>query len=129
MAIPEFRQLRELELEVNWTIPHQVLPSITSTELRKVIFPVYYDQNRGIFAQRTGGWALIDKQLCELVDRLRAKGYRHNLEAELQVRRMGGDPGEYDFVKVLPEFREKGVVTIVDADRNDRVLRDFYFYE
>ena len=129
MAIPEFRQLRELELNVNWTIPHQVLPSITSTELRKVIFPVYYDQDRGIFAHQTGGWALIDKQLCELVDRLRAKGYRHNLEAELQVRGIEGNPEDYDLSEFLPEFREKGVVTVVDVDRNDRVLRNFYFYE
>ena len=108
MAIPEFQQLRELELNVNWTIPHQVLPSITSIELRKIIFPVYYSQG-WIFAKQTGGWALIDQQLCELVDRLRAKGYCHNLEAELRV---GTDPEEHDFSGVLPEFGEKGIVTI-----------------
>ena len=34
----------------------------------------------------------------------------------------GGDPREHDFSKFLPEFREKGVVTVVDADDGDRLL-------
>ena len=74
---------------------------------------------------------MIDKQLCELVDRLRAKGYCHNLEAELQFRRSGGYPDtiECDFSGVLPEFREKGVVTIVDGDRNDRIFLELCFYQ
>ena len=62
----------------------------------------------------------IDKQLCRLVDRLSAMGYRHTLEAQGRVKTVGGR--EYDFTKILPEFREKGVVTVVDAGDNCRVL-------
>ena len=60
------------------------------------------------------GWTLIDKQLCGLVDRLRAAGYRHTLEAELRLTGIRDDPGKYYFTEFLPEFREKGLVTITD---------------
>jgi hypothetical protein len=58
-------------------------------------------------------WTSIDKRLCELVDQLRETGYRHTLEVELRLMKIRGDPGKYDFTKFLPEFGEKGVVTIV----------------
>ena len=75
------------------------------------------------FALRTEAWASIDKELCELVDRLGATGYRHTLEAELRLTGIKGDRGEYDFAKFLPEFREKGAVTIVDVTwRGDQLL-------
>jgi hypothetical protein len=35
---------------------------------------------------------------------------------------MEDDPGEYDFTEFLPEFREKGIVTIIDAVHGNRVL-------
>ena len=53
----------------------------------------------------------IEKQLCELVDRLRATGHRHTLEAELRFPHLNGDLSEGDFAGLLPEFREKGVLT------------------
>lgn len=67
------------------------------------------------FTQRIEAWASIDKELCTVVDRLGAMGYRHTLEAELRLVRIEGDHGECDFTELLPEFGEKGVVTIVDA--------------
>ena len=97
---------------------HQsILSSITSTELQKIVFPVrytyYHDQE--FFAKEMKSWGLIDEELCGLVDRLRTAGYRHTLEAELRFAEDRGDLREYDFTEVLPKFREKGVVTVVNA--------------
>ena len=75
-----------------------------------------------MFAQQTGGWALIDRQLCELVDRLYMTGYCHTLEAELRLTEIRSDLGKYDFTEFLPEFREKGVVIVVDAVHGELVL-------
>ena len=117
MTIHDFRQLRELEFVVTQPSPlHEaLLSSITSIELRKVVFLIWDIHDWKIFAQRTKEWALIDKQSCRLVDRLRTAGYRHTLEAELQLREVGGDPEAYEFTAFLPEFIEKGLVTVVDA--------------
>ena len=68
-------------------------------------------------------WAFIDEQLCALVNRLRAMEYRRTLEVQLRLMRVGGDPAKtYDFTRFLPEFREKGVVTVIDVVRGDQVL-------
>lgn len=113
MTFHNIRQLRPLELIADWPSSlHQVLSSITSTELRKIIF-------RGVFNQQAEVWALIENRLCGLVDQLRARGYRHTLEAELRLIIRVGDLGMYDFTTIFPEFREKGVVTIIDAARGD----------
>ena len=65
---------------------------------------------------------MIDKELCRLVDRLRATGYRHTLEVELRLTKIGHDVRKCVFTKFLPEFREKGIVTIVGGEHGDRVL-------
>lgn len=123
MTVRDFRQLQRLELVVGWpTFPHQTLSSVTSVELRKVIFLARYMRNWMDFARQVEQWALIDKELCGLVDALRATGYRHTLEVELRITRVGGDIGMYDFTELLAEFREKGVVTVMDAFRGNRVL-------
>ena len=67
-------------------------------------------------------WTLIGEQLCGVVDRLRAAGCTRTLEAELRFTEILGDPEEYDFTTILPEFRAKGVVTIVDVVHGDRLL-------
>ena len=62
------------------------------------------------------GWTqLIDKQLYVLIDRLRATGYRPTLEVELRLLEIGNELRDYGFTKFLPEFKEKGVLTIIDA--------------
>jgi len=96
---------------------HEVLlPSITSTELRKiVILPRGGTCSYMLFWGQLRLWASVDKQLCEVVDRLRAMGHPYMLEVELWFTQVEGDPGEIDFTKVLPEFREKGVVTVIDG--------------
>lgn len=123
MTIQNFQQLQELELVVTWpSSPHKVFSSIASIELRKVIFPVRYINDWEIFAQQTEAGVLVDEQLCGLVDRLRAMGYRHTLEAELRLIEIGDDPEMYDFTIFLPGFREKGVVTIIDVAHGERLL-------
>ena len=67
-------------------------------------------------------WAFIDEQLCGLVNRLRAMGYRRTLEVELRLMKVEDGAGGYDFTLFLPKFREKGVVTIVDVARGNQVL-------
>ena len=74
------------------------------------------------FTQQVGDWALVDKQLCGLVDRLRVAGYRHTLEVELRLFHAMDDPGTYPFAIFLPKFREKGVVTITDTVHGARLL-------
>ena len=122
--IDNFQQLRELELKVAQpTSPYAaLLSSIISTELRKIFFVVCYTHTWRTFAQRMEGWVSVDKELCELVDRLRARGYHRTLVVELQLMTFGDDPGKYDFTRFLPEFREKGIVAIVDTAHGDRVL-------
>ena len=123
MTIRDFQQLRELELDLTWSVPHKVFfSSITSTKLRKVSFPALYIHAAKILAEQNGGWASIDEQLCGLVDRLRAAGYCRTLVAELQLMWIEDrDPGEHDFTAFLPKFREKGVVTVVDTDNGNRL--------
>ena len=73
------------------------------------------------FTEQKWLWGPIDEQLCGLVDRLNVMGYHHTLEAEVRLTAIDGDYEEYDFTKFLPKFREKGVVTVIDAAR-DRIF-------
>lgn len=111
--IHDFRQLQELELAVSWQFNHQGLfSSISSTELRKVVFLVWLEFDWRIFGLQIEVWDLIDKEMCGVVDRLCTMGYRHTLEAEVRLTRVGGGGAFIDF---FPGFREKGIVTIIDA--------------
>ena len=60
----------------------------------------------------------MDAELCGVADRLNATGHHHTLEAEVRLTAVEGDHREYDFSEFLPEFREKGTVTIIDATGN-----------
>ena len=118
MTIRDFEQLQELELGVAWpNSPYQLLSSIASLELQKIILTTE-DLYWG-----TRPW--IDGQLCKLVDRLRVTGYRHTLEVELRLTAVGDDHGGCDFTKLLSEFRERGVVTIVNAVHDNHLLSSF----
>ena len=58
---------------------------------------------------------MIDEELCGVVDRLNATGHHHTLEVEVRLAAFEGDHDEYGFSKFLPEFREKGTVTIINS--------------
>lgn len=62
-------------------------------------------------------WVLVDKQLCELADRLRAMGNCHTLKVELRFERVMVNPVKRDFTKLLPKFAKKGIVAITDDSR------------
>ena len=94
--------------------------SITSTELRKVVFRVRYVLNRATLADGTEKWTSVDEQLCGLVDKLRARGYHHILEVELEFSKIVCHPGKHDPTHLLPEFRRKGIVTVIDGSSGDR---------
>lgn len=75
-----------------------------------------------IFVQGMEKWTSIDKDLCGLVDRLRATGYCHTLEVELRFTKTLDDSGIWCFANIFPEFKEKGIVTIVDVVHGNRIL-------
>lgn len=55
-------------------------------------------------------------------DRWRGAERYHTLEVELQFGDNLGDPGSLGFTTILPKFKEKGVLTIVEIDRGGRVF-------
>jgi len=105
------------------SIAHTVLlSSITSIGLRKITFRVTYTFHWRPTPEGRDRWNWVDEQLCGLVDRLGAMGYRRTLEAELRFDKITGGPGKHGFTNVLPEFKEKGVVTFIDTSREDQVI-------
>lgn len=116
-TVHEFQQLRELELTLSLSglTYRALLSSITSINLQKVAFQMRYVlDNRQTPKQPVEPWVSIDKQLCELADRLRAIGNCHTLEAELRFEGVKVKPVMCDFTDLLPKFARKGVVTITD---------------
>ena len=91
-----------------------LLPSITSTELRKLVFSLSSIWN--VFPEEDTLWASIDNHLCELVARLGRTGHNHVLEVELR-------PAQYvdglDLTLFFPKFMELGVVNITDPVHDD----------
>jgi len=124
MSIRHFRQLRELELVVPNSTYKTLLSSVASTELRKIVIHMRRVRSWNFSLKWMKFWAPADGHLCGLVDRLRAKGHCHALEVELRFSCIEGDLSKVDFTELLflPGFREKGVVTIVDAKNGNRVL-------
>lgn len=123
-TLHSFRRLQELELvfgssEFSY---RTLLSSITSIELRKIVLRVMYALNEWTSQRSMQGLDLVDKELCQLVDRLRAVGYRRTLEVELRFARIAIDPGKDGCVKFLPRFEEKGVVTIAGNVRGGQVF-------
>jgi len=105
------------------SVAHPVLlSSITSIGLRKITFRVTYTFHWSPTPEGSGRWNWVDEQLCGLVDRLGVMGYHRTLEAELRFDKIAGGLGEHGFTNVLPEFKEKGVVTFIDTSRGDQVV-------
>ena len=116
-TIHHFRQLRELEMMITWpSSACKTLSSITSTELRKIIFPVRYIHEWNVFTGKMEIHTPIDQQLCELVAQLGRSGYRHTLEVELRLAGTMFGLTDHDFTTLLPEFRKTGVVNIINVD-------------
>ena len=83
-TLRHFQQLRELELFLTWknSAHENLLPSITSTELRKLVFSLSSIWN--VFPEEDILWASIDNHVCELAARLGRAGHSHILEVGLR---------------------------------------------
>lgn len=92
-----------------------ILASITSTELRKLVFSAGRKNASNIFSRGAEVWASTDERLCKLVARLGRMGYSHTLEVEFRLSGGGETHSEHDLTKFLPRFKHKGVVTIIDT--------------
>ena len=123
-TIHGFQQLQELELAIICPkdFHEALISSITSPELQKIIFRVGHTLNPIAPPVGLDGWTSMDEHLCGFVDRLRRAGHRHTLNVELRFWESTGDPGHLGFTTVLPKFKEKGVVTIIEVDRGGRVF-------
>jgi len=88
-----------------------LLSSITSTELRKIIFRVRHTLCWRPSPEVVDRWTRVDEQLCGLVTRLHVMGYCHTLEVDLRFEIADG-PEKHGSTDVLPKFKERGVVTI-----------------
>ena len=91
-----------------------LLPSITSTELRKLVFSLRSIWN--VFPEEDTLWASIDNRLCELVARLGREGHNHVSEVELRPAQCVDG---LDLTVFFPKFMEVGVVNITDPVHNN----------
>ena len=75
---------------------------------------MFYSLNQHISQRQMQESTLVDKHLCDLVDRLHAVGYCHTLVVELKFHKVEVDPMRNGCVKFLPKFEGRGVVIITD---------------
>jgi len=88
-----------------------LIQSITSTNLRKLIFAPYWPILMLENFMDDPCWITFDDLICRLVDRLRVSGYANTLEVEFQL--LFSEPaGEAHHKTFLPRFKEKGRVTV-----------------
>lgn len=89
-----------------------MISSITSTNLRKLLFASPMSGIAWNFFLRHPCWIPFDDMICELVDRLEKSGYKHTLEVEFQAQFLHMYE-ETDHRRFLPKFKKKGRVTII----------------
>jgi len=88
-----------------------LIESITSTNLRKLIFAPYCPVAMLEDLMDDPCWIPFDDTMCRLVDRLRVSGYTNTLEVEFRL--LFSAPAEAACHKrFLPKFKEKGRVTV-----------------
>ena len=89
-----------------------LLESITSTNMRKITLMPHVGED----GWHPSHWSSLDMVLSNLVDRLRASGYKHTLELEFRLGPKSA--GLYPIIGLnttLPRFRERGRVTVLDS--------------
>ena len=88
-----------------------LISSITSTNLRKLIFVPIPPLIQLEYLMDNPCWIPFDDTICRLVDRLRVSGYTNMLEVEFRLLFI--DPvREARHRTFLPKFKEKGRVTV-----------------
>jgi len=92
---------------------HTVISSITSLNLHTIAFlPDTHCYSSPHY------WNPLDNIACGLVNKLRALGYKHTLELELQFESAKFDP-KLGFRGFLTEFRERGRVRILNRSSGE----------
>jgi hypothetical protein len=89
------------------------ISSITSTNLRTLVITPYRLPIRWGFFLDEPCWIRFDDVVCGLVDRLRVSGYVNTLEVEFLANIVGPEE-EADHERILPKFKEKGRVRVVE---------------
>ena len=86
-----------------------LISTIASTNIRRILFATCTPREPGHHF-----WSSLDTELSNLVDRLRASGYKHVLELEFQLESEFAEIDPKDALgAIFPCFREKGRVTIL----------------
>jgi len=57
---------------------------------------------------------MADNCLCRLIERLQGFGYKHRLDVVLGIGEEDAQELSVNFEKLLPKFRERGRVTVVE---------------
>lgn len=89
-----------------------LIASITSTNLREIVFPTRYGSQKQGDPAFVGYYGTIDDSLCRLVERLRRSGYKHRLDMVFHTWEVPDYEGKY-YKEFLPKFREHGRVKFV----------------
>jgi len=119
------RGLRELQVSLPALAQDEIslLSSITSTNLQKIVLSARYGFERSGEPAFAAYYQEIDDCLCQLVERLRRSGYKHELEVALHI--CGVPEDEKALEEFLPKFKEQGRVTLMlGGEKRDTFCSD-----
>jgi len=121
-------RLCSLEFPSSYTTREQrlVISSITSINLRTVVFPLDADHDVSYILAGSDVRYYVDNAMRRLVDKLSTLGYKHTLELEFRCESVGL---HLDFKDFLPKFRERGRVRISNTSSGevlDLIVRFFF---
>jgi len=125
VSLSSCRELRYLKLKLHPLSPsstdHKIISSITSVNLRTIIFTPNCQglAHRALLCRRA--WAPLDDVMCGLVEKLRTLWYDRTLELEFRFQFATLYP-DLDYPAFMPRFRENGRVTILET-LNGKVFR------
>ena len=96
-----------------------VISSVTSINLRTIAFlPAPGGFGSYTLVAQPYYWEPLDNVICGLVDKLCSLGYKHTLELEFLFESARFDP-DLDFAGLLPKFRERGRVRILNTSSGE----------
>lgn len=107
---------------------HAVISSITSTNLRTVVFSLDFRCDMSLVLAASDAWKSMDSIMRGLVDKLCMLGYEHTLVLEFRSESVKLLP-DLDFRSFMPKFRERGRVKISNTSGGevfDLVVRIFF---
>ena len=111
---PELQEIRILDMPPARS-DVALIPSITSTNFRKVVFRSNFRRRSWDSLLRDPCWQHVDDLLYDLVNRPRLLGYQHTLEVEVRVVESMSLKQGLDDEGFLPRFRKKGRVKMLEG--------------